>query len=1072
MPPRRGIVKSGNAGNSSKADKTPSAPVPEGPNPIFPAGSKHPLSLLQERCQKLGWEKPSVETHKRLEGWAFVVYISKINKKTNTRESIKLVPEPEHLSPTALEARHWGATYALHRFCNGIQLHLVLPPGPRDYWNELVIEQKNCPPHLKWKYAADPFLAQEEARAKAEKREATSTREANSSKPSYGGHTSNEFAEAPEVKMATSLREQVEDAIKKGLTMYPEADAAANFILDNAETSKISKDLGHLGFVPSQIRKAIDFLSKPSRLASSLLESLTPLEACIEFLVLHIPECDLPRRFLPTTNSSNPFITSAHSGTENLKQRWVNDKAVKEAGWPAHTVKEYTDNPKLLQNWDLLLVALGKRLIGEEWIDGSEASPDGVFDIQIDEVEAMGASVVDPTELVIPLFSAPIQIHILTSPEKVYPRPSFAPMYITSTSTPAYVRLHLLSSLLLAMRSDNFLEPEEGFCMAVMRILEAEWAKIEDNGPPEMSAVLGHFISEPQSSTRKSDIVDTYNIPPNRQGRRRGAPRRDKRTDQQIRHEFEKLCQQDQYVAMLKLREKLPAFAAKEDFLRQLEDNRVVVVVGETVPQFILDNLIASGKGSTASILVTQPRRISAISVATRVSAERLEDGSVGYAIRGESKQTEKTKLLFCTTGVVLRRLGSGDTLDDAKVHERSVDGDFLLLELKELLKKHLDLKVILMSATINHETFVKYFSGAPLLSIPGFTHPVIDRYLEDLIPLIQYQPSAHNSSKKQTGQTFEKFQDEYKSVGQKHPTSSSHSSSNNIKLVATVVDYIMSTGDTYGGILIFLPGVQEIRACIDTMRPFFAVDAGKVKETQYDSENSLSRLVETWVTRAAARQRRGRAGRTQPGVCYKLYTRKQELNMAKFPVPEILRVPLESISLMVKVTREEEDVKHFLSRAIDPPKIADMEKAWSVLEELGAVDASDLGFIPRSSIPSTPALNKNSGNMNLVKALILGGLWPRVARVHLPANRIKFDKVQAGTIQRENTAKEYKIFDLREGRVFLHPGSVLFGEAAWKSPFLVYFHKHMSSKVFLRDATEVRGSTTRMSHRNSPLIY
>lgn len=87
-------------------------------------------------------------------------------------------------------------------------------------------------------------------------------------------------------------------------------------------------------------------------------------------------------------------------------------------------------------------------------------------------------------------------------------------------------------------------------------------------------------------------------------------------------------------------------------------------------------------------------------------------------------------------------------------------------------------------------------------------------------------------------------------------------------------------------------------------------VDVGKVKETQYDPENSLTRLVETWVTRAAARQRRGRAGRTQPGECYKLYTRKQEENMAKFPVPEILRVPLESVSLTVKVMREDEDVK------------------------------------------------------------------------------------------------------------------------------------------------------------------
>ena len=83
------------------------------------------------------------------------------------------------------------------------------------------------------------------------------------------------------------------------------------------------------------------------------------------------------------------------------------------------------------------------------------------------------------------------------------------------------------------------------------------------------------------------------------------------------------------------------------------------------VPQFILDSLILSSRGSQTFIVVTQPRRISAVSIATRVSQERLEDGSVGYAIRGESKQNENTKLLFCTTGVILRRLSTGDDLEN-----------------------------------------------------------------------------------------------------------------------------------------------------------------------------------------------------------------------------------------------------------------------------------------------------------------------------------------------------------------------------------------------------------------------
>lgn len=138
-----------------------------------------------------------------------------------------------------------------------------------------------------------------------------------------------------------------------------------------------------------------------------------------------------------------------------------------------------------------------------------------------------------------------------------------------------------------------------------------------------------------------------------------------------------------------------------------------------------------------------------------------------------------------------------------------------------------------------------------------------------------------------------------------------------------------------------------------------YVIDTGKVKETQYDPETNLSRLVETWVTRAAAKQRRGRAGRTQPGTCYKLYTKRQEMNMTKFPVPEILRVPLESILLAVKATREDQDIKvgdflfylehipthfvqTFLGQAIDPPSIASMDRALTTLEELGAIDNTE----------------------------------------------------------------------------------------------------------------------------------
>jgi hypothetical protein len=117
----------------------------------------------------------------------------------------------------------------------------------------------------------------------------------------------------------------------------------------------------------------------------------------------------------------------------------------------------------------------------------------------------------------------------------------------------------------------------------------------------------------------------------------------------------------------------------------------------------------------------------------------------------------------------------------------------------------------------------------------------------------------------------------------------------------------------------------------------------------------------------------------------------------------------------------------------------------------------SEIGFIPIDATPSSPALNTSSENLNLIKAVILGGLWPRVARIHLPKESIKFDKVSAGTIQRDNAAKDFKIYDLQEGRVFLHPGSLLFDTTNWRPPFLTYFLKQLTSKVFLRDASKVR---------------
>ncbi|PKI60014.1 hypothetical protein CRG98_019602 [Punica granatum] len=185
---------------------------------------------------------------------------------------------------------------------------------------------------------------------------------------------------------------------------------------------------------------------------------------------------------------------------------------------------------------------------------------------------------------------------------------------------------------------------------------------------------------------------------------------------------------------MLEFRRSLPAYKERDALLKAIAENQVVVVSGETgcgkttqLPQYILESEIEAARGATCSIICTQPRKISAISVSERVAAERGENPgeSVGYKVRLEGIKGRDTRLLFCTTGILLRRLlvdrdlnGVSHVIVD-EIHERGMNEDFLLIVLKDLLPRRPDLRLILMSATLNAELFSNYFSGAPTFHIP-----------------------------------------------------------------------------------------------------------------------------------------------------------------------------------------------------------------------------------------------------------------------------------------------------------------------------------------------------------------
>jgi ATP-dependent RNA helicase DHX29 len=169
------------------------------------------------------------------------------------------------------------------------------------------------------------------------------------------------------------------------------------------------------------------------------------------------------------------------------------------------------------------------------------------------------------------------------------------------------------------------------------------------------------------------------------------------------------------------------------------------------VPAFILEHELLKGK--PCKIYCTEPRRISAISLARRVSeelGERKNDlgtsrSLVGYAIRLESNTSRETRLVYATTGIVMRMLEGSNDLREVthivldEVHERTIDSDFLLIVLRKLMVKRPDLKVVLMSATVDADRFSKYLDGAPVLRVPGRTFPVQVQYLEDAVELTGY---------------------------------------------------------------------------------------------------------------------------------------------------------------------------------------------------------------------------------------------------------------------------------------------------------------------------------------------
>lgn len=486
-------------------------------------------------------------------------------------------------------------------------------------------------------------------------------------------------------------------------------------------------------------------------------------------------------------------------------------------------------------------------------------------------------------------------------------------------------------------------------------------------------------------------------------------------------------CSSPKYQHMLQSRMQLPMWLFRQQVVETVEREQVVIICGETgcgkstqVPAFLLEHQLSQGRN--CKVYCTEPRRISAISLARRVSEELGENKGdlgtprslVGYSIRLEANTSRETRLVYATTGIVMRMLEGSNDLKDIthlvldEVHERSIDSDFLLIVLKKLLLRRKDLKVVLMSATVDAERFSNYLGGAPVLNVPGRTFPVRVQYLEDAVELTGYSIDQkgpklidEDDDLEAEIETLSK-PDLLKTLGQYSPrTRNTLSQLDEYRIEFDLIVQLISRIATdpnlvpfSNAILVFLPGIAEIRTLNDMilgdkqfssdwlvypmhstiaseeqeaaflvpppgMRKIVlatniaetgitipdvtcVIDTGKHREMRFDERRQLSRLIDTFISRANAKQRRGRAGRVQEGLCYHLFTKyRHDSVMSDQQTPEMLRLSLQDLAIRVKICKIG-GIEETLSEALDPPSSKNIHRAIDALVDVRALTASE----------------------------------------------------------------------------------------------------------------------------------
>ncbi|KAF8665135.1 hypothetical protein AX16_000601 [Volvariella volvacea WC 439] len=507
-------------------------------------------------------------------------------------------------------------------------------------------------------------------------------------------------------------------------------------------------------------------------------------------------------------------------------------------------------------------------------------------------------------------------------------------------------------------------------------------------------------------------------------------------------------------------REYLPAFACREELMKVLRENQVVIVVGETgsgkttqLAQFLYED----GYCAYGMIGCTQPRRVAAMSVAKRVSEEmECKLGTiVGYAIRFEDCTSAETKIKYMTDGVLLREsLNEGDLdrysviiLDEA--HERSLSTDVLMGLLKKILSRRRDLKLIVTSATMNAEKFSQFYGNAPTYTIPGRTFPV--EIFHSKSPCEDYVDSAvkqvlqiHLSLPPgdilvfMTGQedievTCQVVQERLSQLDEPPP-------------LAVLPIYSQMPADLQAKIfeatsdgrrkVIVATNIAETSLTVDGI--LYVVDSGYSKLKVYNPKVGMDALQITPISQANAGQRTGRAGRTGSGFCYRLYTEMAFRNeLFENTIPEIQRTNLANTVLLLKSL----GVKNLLEfDFMDPPPQANILNSMYQLWVLGALDnVGDLTPVGRkmSEFPMEPSMAKmliasvdykcSAEMLTIVSMLSVPSVFyrPKERMEEADAAREKFNVPESDHLTLLNVFNQWKSHGFRDDwamRHFLHP--------------------------------------------------